>query len=104
MKTISLSQFAVSAGEGQKDISIKYLDFMKAAVNQQKQGGFSPDDIEKRLRILDVLNKAKNGVKSVKFEDSDYTYFQQLVKEQRFMFVHEGIGEYLKAMENAKSD
>ena len=101
MKTISLSKFNVpTAGDG-KEITIRYLDLMKAAVNQQKQGGFSPDDIESRLRILDVLNKAKNGVKKVELEDSDYSNFQQLVKEQRFVFVHECIGDYLKAMESA---
>ena len=92
MKTIENKKFKI---EG-KDNS--YGDMLKSCVSLPPQGGFSLEDIEKRLRILSAVND-----KEIKLEDADYNLAMECILKMRWGILDKAIIEFRDDFKAAKS-
>lgn len=76
--------------DAQKEAS--YADLVIAVCEGNRpQGGFSIEDISKRLRLKAVAEK---GGKNLEFEDADVSELKALVKGMRWFSVHEDIVKF----------
>ena len=82
MKAITLTTFKLEEAE------IKEKDLAKACVNQVGERGLSADDIRKRLRILDAIDK---DTTEVSLEDADAEELKKLVAAMQWRVVHPGV-------------
>jgi len=98
MKKLKLKSFNIEQGEDK--LEVRYIDLLKSAVNTGKEGGFSPSEMKERLRILEVLDKSKD---ELKIEDADAKILAGLVKDQKFVIVHQGFVDYAEEVESALS-
>ena len=55
---------------------MNYADLGKLCVNQPPQGGFNAEEMRSRLRLIDVLEAAKD---EIELEDADADKFKALV-------------------------
>ena len=90
MTTVKMKSFTLVSGD--ESVEVKYTELLKSAVNAQKEGGFSPVEMRERLRILEALEKSKNG--EIRLEADDIKLLAELVKGQRFSIVHQGFIDY----------
>lgn len=70
-----------------------YFDLIKICMNQPPQGGYNADEMRKRLRVLNVIDKEKE---SMELEDADVACTQQCVKEMRWNFLHQDILNFVE--------
>jgi len=66
-------------------------------VNMPKEGGFTPDEMGKALRVLEVIEK---GGDELQFEDADFAYLQQRVAESKWGVVNKEIAEFAKVVKD----
>ena len=71
-----------------KEVKLKYSDLIAFASSQIPQGGYSMDDIEKRLRIRKAC---KNGKKKLQIEEGDVPYFKKMIQDSKWTAIHEDI-------------
>ena len=90
MKTI---ENKVTTMKGGADNFIKYSDLLKTTANQPVKDGFSVDEMDKRLRITRILEKAGE---TIKLEDSDFNVAKWLVNTQKWGIIHEDISNFVK--------
>jgi len=90
MTTVKMKSFTLVSGD--ESVEVKYTELLKSAVNASKEGGFSPVEMRERLRILEALEKSKNG--EIRLEADDIKLLAELVKDQRFSIVHQGFIDY----------
>lgn len=83
--------------EGKDNEKLDYADMIGVCLNQAKQGGFSLDDIEQRLRIKSATGSKKDD--NIELEDSDVQNLKKIVKNTKWPNVHEDILEFSKAVE-----
>ena len=100
MIIVKLKSFTVANGD--IPIQVKYIELLKSAVNIPKEGGFSPTEMQERLKILDALDISING--EIKLEDKDIKLLASLVKEQRFNIVHQGFIDYANYIQKLADD
>lgn len=106
MKTIKLKVYKENI-QG-KDMFLTTYDLLKSAINQPTQGGFSVEDMKKRLRLLSVLDQHKSTFEiaekdfndeklnleaDLHIEDADYEILKGLFKEMKWGVVSQSILE-----------
>lgn len=112
MKTIEL-KVAKEFIQGRETFLTTY-DLLKSAINNPSQQGFSVDEMMKRLRLLEQVDKHKELFeikpedftdamlerKSVlELEDSDYAKLKELFKEMKWSVVSKFIVELNKDLD-----
>lgn len=91
MKSIELKSTKEALPSGQ-EIELSTQQLIKTAVNNTPQGGFTATDMLDRLRILEVLEKAKG--KKLDLEDSDFKKLGEFVKITKWAFISRFITEF----------
>ena len=91
-----------------RDTFLTTYDLLKSAINNPTQGGFNVDEMTKRLRLLNEVDKHKSTfeIEEGKFDDSllerkaileledaDYTKLKELFKEMKWGVVSKTIIE-----------
>jgi len=78
-----------------EDKTFTVADMLKDCVNVIPKEGLSPDDIGKRLRVLKVVNQAKDEqLTTLSFEDADFKTACDCVKQMRWAVVDPFIIEF----------
>jgi hypothetical protein len=102
MKTITLTAVKETTVDG-KEIILTSYDLLKSIINNVPQGGFTPEAMQQRLKLLSVIDKERNSFvipkgtkiedvpavffeqkKSIKLEDADYEVLKDLAKEMKW--------------------
>ena len=82
---------------GQDEEMLTYIDLVRVCVNAVKQGGFTVDEMRKRQRILDAVDKEKDGKMSL--EDEDVKILKGCVAQMKWLTVHKDViafSDYIK--------
>ena len=73
----------------EKKTNLGYADLAAIALNTAPQGGWTPDDMRKRIKVMSKLEKQKLGAK-IKLEDAEFnTLFDN--KDVRWKFMHKDV-------------
>lgn len=114
MKSIKLKAIEENLGNGK--IIVTTYDLLRSAVNNNpEQGGFSVDEMVKRLRILEKIDEHKetfsytgdmpdgflNRESSLDLEDSDFEKLKELFLRMRWGILSKSIVELSKEINNA---
>ena len=106
MKSIELK--VAKENIGGRDTFLTTYDLLKSAINNPTQGGFNVDEMIKRLRLLNELDKHKDLFEitdgkfddamlerkaTLELEDADYTKLKELFKEMKWGVVSKTIIE-----------
>lgn len=89
MKQLDLKDTEVPKAGNEKN---SYADLIRIVMSQQPQGGFPIEEIRNRLKVLDDLDKAENGV--LLLEDARADKLIECVKVMRWPFMHQGILDF----------
>jgi hypothetical protein len=81
-----------------------YADLIAVALNAVPQGGISPSEMRKRLRIMKAVEAAPNANDLIKFEDNDADNLKGYVKTSRWGVIHEDILVFQDDVEGMKSE
>ena len=88
MKTIPNLKFTIKDPDGSTNATTASL--LQLCLNVPPQGGLDFATIRTRLRVADVLEKAKPG-SDIKLEDSDYATALEAVRAMKWGGVHKDI-------------
>ena len=110
MKSIELkvAKELLPSKEGMQQTLLTTYDLLKSAINNPTQGGFNVDEMIKRLRLLNEVDKHKDLFEitdgkfddailerkaTLELEDADYTKLKELFKEMKWGVVSKTIIE-----------
>ena len=106
MKSIELK--VAKENIGGRDTFLTTYDLLKSAINNPTQGGFNVDEMTKRLRLLNEVDKRKDLFEitdgkfddamleikaTIELEDADFTKLKELFKEMKWGVVSKTIIE-----------
>jgi hypothetical protein len=106
MKSIELK--VAKENIGGRDTFLTTYDLLKSAINNPTQGGFNVDEMIKRLRLLNEVDKYKSTFEieegklddtllerkaTLELEDADFTKLKELFKEMKWGVVSKTIIE-----------
>jgi transcriptional regulator len=106
MKSIELK--VAKENIGGRETFLTTYDLLKSAINNPSKEGFSVDEMIKRLRVLNELDKHKSTFEieegkfddsmlekkaTLELEDADYTKLKELFKEMKWGVVSKTIIE-----------
>ena len=90
MKTLDNKRFLLGTNETQ------YSELIKACLNNVPQGGFTPQEMKERMKILDVLETA-NG--TIDLEDADAKKMKDCVKQMKWGLLDKNLIEFIDSVE-----
>ena len=117
MKSIELkvAKELLPSKNGLQDTIITTYDLLKSAINNPvNEGGFSVDEMMKRLRLLDKLDEQKalfdikpedfndsmlDRTATLELEDSDFSKLKELFKEMKWSILSKTIVELSKELD-----
>ena len=97
MKTIENKE--INFADDVKD----YATLIKFCMNRTPQGGYTVEEMRKRLRVLDVIEKAG---KEINLEDADFECAKTCVKGMKWGTMHQEIVDfvdYINSVEDKKT-
>lgn len=94
MKTINDKEVQIG-----KD-KINYKELLKICVNTPPQGGYTPEDMKNRVKILSVIDSS-NG--EMKFEDAEYNTLKECVNKSRWNVLAPELVEFIEYVGNVKA-
>lgn len=71
-----------------------YKELIKISINNVPNEGFTVDEMRKRIRILDSMDKQGD----MEFEDADFEIVKQCVNEQRWIKLDKDILTFVDAI------
>lgn len=98
MKQINNKQTSIEIIDDEKKGKANYCDLIRIALRQQKQGGYSYDDIKNRIAVDKALREAdklKGKQSIIELEDSYHTFLLQLIKDANWSFWHEDLLQFI---------
>ena len=95
MVTIKNKSFNVSVGDNQQEVT--YQELLLNAVRAIPQGGFSPEEMRARIRLLDVIDKT---TESFEFEDADFAKLKPLVNQARWVLLDRQVITFVDYIES----
>lgn len=99
MKKLKNKQTSMEVIDGGKVVKATYSDFIKSAINQPPQGGFSPEEMRNRFKVLNAIDGVKPG-EDIKLEDAQAEKLKEAVNSYRgFAMVTEEIVGFLDDVE-----
>jgi hypothetical protein len=116
MKSIELkvAKELLPGKNGLQDTILTTYDLLKSAINNPSQGGFSVDEMVKRLRLLNKVDEQKGlfdikpedfndsmleRTATLELEDSDFAKLKELFKEMKWGVVSKTIVELSKELD-----
>ncbi len=99
MKTLLNKQFELVSHKDEKGVDVKFQtkDFAKVCVNNPKEGGFTPDEMKKRIRLIDLFEEEK---KEYQVEDADLQELKTCVSSMKWAIAHKDIVSFSEDIEN----
>lgn len=97
MKSIKLSKGKEKISLGaQNDVDLEYstVDYIKAVINNRPEGGFGVEDIRKRFRVIDSVEKLEDGAEELQLEDQDFEVLKQCVGQFKWGVMASSILEF----------
>lgn len=94
MKKLELKETEIKKSNTE---TLNYKELISAALNVVPQGGFSPEEIRKRLRVIDALDKSNEVFE---LEDADVETLKRCVKEMKWGVMHKNIVEFNDDVQN----
>lgn len=96
MKTILLRKFTdvKPAGQDTPGVDITSIQLIKNCVNQPTQGGLDIDEMKKRIRVLNVLDKLSGEEKEFTVEDADHQTIVNCAKSMRYAFPNQAFIDF----------
>ena len=94
MVTIKNKSFSVSVGDKQQEVT--YQELLLNAVRAVPQGGFSPEEMRARIRLLDVIDKKG----PFKFEDADFAKLKPLINQARWVLLDKQVIDFVDYIES----
>lgn len=82
MKSLALKTFKI----GDQEVTYKVL--LQNCLNQVPQAGFTPEEMRKRIKVLDVLEKAEG---TLELEDADSEVLKACVKEMKWALLNKDV-------------
>ena len=93
MKDINNKFATIQINGSEKTFTV--ADLLKEAVNVIPKDGLTPDLIQKRLRVLKVINQAKDeNLQTLSFEDADFKTASECVAAMRWGVIDPFIIEF----------
>ena len=93
MKTLENKKFTIKLGNNEAPMS--YAELCKEAIKAVPQGGFKLDDYAKRIKILDVLDSAKD---TIDLEDDHYNVLVLSLDNFKPAILDKNIAEWVEAV------
>ena len=87
MKTIQNKETAIKMNETS---NVKYSDLLVIVMDKPTKEGIPLSDMRRDLKILDALDKAKDG-SDIELEDSDAAHVKEQVKKSVWALRHKDI-------------
>ena len=115
MKKIELKSFYVTQKDARngkpllqdgKEVQdeVFYQTLIVGALNFVQEGGIPLSEQGKRIRIIEKVEKAKNGTE-LELDDSDVDLIHQLLQNMRYGLVDKGLlefGDYITSVKESK--
>ena len=79
-----------------------FADLALICVQAPKEGGFGVEEMRKRFRIIDALEKVGETA-TVKLEDQDASLLKEICLEFKWSNMHRDIIDFIDAMGNLQS-
>ena len=98
MVTIKLKETTIKNLEGKK---LSISDLIKGAINSVGREGVNSEEMRKRQRVLDALEK---GTDKMSLEDADYETLKECVDKMQWAMVHKDILAFVDDVNNAKKE
>lgn len=86
MKNIELKTIKSDSGT-----ELQYKELILTAVKAPPQGGFDPDTMRKRMRVVDAVELAEKKNQPIQLEDEDVSTLKQCVKTVKWAILDKGI-------------
>lgn len=95
MKTFENKQTDLNSETGKA----RYADLALTCLNQPPQGGYTPVEMNKRLRVVKAMEENKEA-DTIDLEDQDVETLQQAVASARWMILKTDIAEFNNHVES----
>ncbi len=82
--------------EFEKGVQATYADLSKACLNNTPQGGFSSEQVVRRIRMLEALDASEE---IIEIHDEDVPAFKQAVRSMRWISLHKDVAMYISDVE-----
>ena len=78
-------------------------ELMLTCLNNMPQGGFSPEEMHSRLRVVDVIkvDQEEGGTDSIELEDADAKVLQRCVEAMRWGVLDRGLLLFVERVRKA---
>lgn len=90
MKVIQNKATSLPGEKPEEKIDYKFL--IDICVKEQKQEGFTLEDMRKRFKILDVLEESKE---EIKLEDSDFETLKEIINKKRWLVLERDVLKFI---------
>jgi hypothetical protein len=100
MKLLTLKDFKIKVAG--KEVDFSYAELIKGIVNFSGERGYTVEEMSKRLRVVDVIEAAKDNV--ARFEDADFAYLNSLVPNYPWLFSDKAIVTMCDDIKNMKEE
>jgi len=91
----------LSGGQDLPEVQLMmYVDLAKLCIDSPPQGGFTVDEMRKRLKIAERLDEA---TARIELEDAEYEKLNELVSQYRWGIMHPDVIGFVDAVEGAKT-
>lgn len=97
MKSIKLNKGKEKVALGaQNDVELEYstVDYIKAVLNNRPQDGFPVDEMRRRFKVLDLVEKIEDGSEELSLEESDYEILKKCVNDFKWGIMANSILEF----------
>jgi len=100
MKKIKNKQIVINDGKEKSESSL-VAEMALSCTKQPTEKGFDVSEMRKRMRVVDVLEKAiEKKEKTINLEDADYDELKKCVDSMRWAIVDKGILEFCDLIED----
>lgn len=102
MKTIENKTTSISNGD---EVNKKFLtsgDLLKIIINTVPQGGLTVEEMKKRLRLIESLDKANETTSSISLEDADFDLLKTQTIDYKWGALHKDIIDLVDSINSIK--
>ncbi len=89
MKELKIKEYSLMEN-AEKHVNTKF--FATQVIKSPSDNGYSIDDVLARTKIQNIIN---DSVDSIKFEDTDYIKFVDMLNKSKWTFSHEDLADFI---------
>jgi len=100
MKKLEIKKTTLKLNADSEDV-MDYAELIRYVLAQVPQHGLTPDVMRKRMRILDAVDKATDGV--IQLEDADANVLKSTVNNAVWSVMHQDILDFTDAVDGMET-